>query len=59
MLQTFLVKIDDIDGSATEDARDEPPHERYRDRLRREDGASRVVLVFPISFSNELVSSYP
>lgn len=58
MFQAFFVEINDINGPTTNHARDESPHESYRDRLGCKHGASRVVLVFPISFSNKLVSSY-
>ena len=57
MLQAFFIKVDDLNGSTTKNTGDESPHERDRDCLRCEDRADGVILVFPISFSNELVSS--
>ena len=59
MLQTFFVKTDDFNASVAKDTGDESPHESNSDRLGCENGTNRVVLVFPVSFSDELVSSYP
>ena len=59
MFEAFFVKTDDLNASATKDASDESPHKSDRNRLWCEHGANRVVFVFSVSFSNELVSSQP